>query len=156
MKKQQKLKIVLLILLACIAVICMKKAACREKDNVYYIENEGKNYPAVENIFCGEWKIIYSESIKNESEGYMKIGEVIVIHENEVKIDDELLSDICINGTLTIFRQGREYEMFFREYGYQCPCFEWLPEKDYYLYTCLLSTSPSPRDRGCARMPSSA
>ena len=135
--RKHKLKGIFLILLVCIAVICIKKVVWMDKNNVYYIQNEGENYLAAQNAFCGEWEVLYSESVENEGEGCMKKGEIIVIHEDEVKIGDELLSDICFNSTLTTFRQGREYEMFFREYGYTCSCFNWIPEKDYYLYTMI-------------------
>ena len=127
-----------LVLSACIvSALYVGKLAWENDNKVYYIENEEKKYPAIENAFCGEWEVIYSTSFESRNEGYMKKGESIFIYENEIKIDDDVLKNVSFNSTLTIFPQGKEHERFFKENGYAPSYFEWIQGKDFYLYTLV-------------------
>lgn len=127
-----------LVLSACIvSALYVGKLAWENDNKVYYMENEEKKYPAIENAFCGEWEVIYSTSFESRNEGYMKKGESIFIYENEIKVDDDVLKNVSFISTLTIFPQGKEYERFFKENGYVPSYFEWIQGKDFYLYTLV-------------------
>lgn len=140
-KLKNKYGILVLIALFCILIVIYLKVAEQNKYvRIYCIQNEGKSYSVVKNAFCGEWEVLYSESMEGESTGYMKKGDVINISEDEIKIDDDLLSDIYFDSTLTTFLKGGEYDKFFKEYGYTCSFFEWMQGKNYYLYTLVLNS----------------
>lgn len=140
-KLKNKYGILVLIALFCMLIVIYLRVTEQNKDvSIYCVQNEDKSYSAVKNAFCGEWEVLYSESMEGESTGYMKKGDVINISEDEIKIDDDLLSDIHFDSTLTTFLQGREYDKFFKEYGYTCSFFEWMQGKNYYLYTMVLNS----------------
>lgn len=110
-----------------------------EKKDVW--KNEEGNLLMAENVFCGEWKVLFSESVENESKGYMQEGDIIIIREDEITIDDEVLANICFDGTLATNLEGQEYDDFFKEYGYRCSCFEWIQKNDFYLYVMAFNVN---------------
>lgn len=140
-KIKNKYGILLLIIFFCMFIIIYLRAAVQnEYVRFYCVQNDNKPYLAVENVFCGKWEVLYSESMVGESTGYMKKGDIIDILKDEIKIDDDLLSDIYFDSTLTTSLQGGEYDRFFKEYGYNCSFFDWLQRKNYYLYTMVLKS----------------
>lgn len=101
-------------------------------ESTYFIED--KNYPNAENAFCGEWRVLHSETVTNKDKAYLQSEDIVIITEDEIVIGDDVLEHVRFDGTLTDNLNEQEYNDFFKEYNYVCSYFDWIQRGNFYLY----------------------
>ena len=75
---------------------------------------------------------------------------------DELTVPDELKGNVFITKLSELYGWGRKYSLWPMFFGVACCAIEFMAASASRYDTCLLYTSPSPRDRTRSRMPSSA